>query len=967
MFPEKKSPAVRAGVFRSTGFERLESRTVFSVSPHAVPELADLEPLTASLTPSSLAAAHSLTGANYVMDEYGFDGAGQTVVVIDSGIAWDHYALGGGFGAGYRVVGGWDFAEGDADPYDDGPAGFHGTHVAGIIGSSDSNHRGVAAGVDLVALRVFDDRSFGRLEWLEQALQWVHDHRRDFVNPITTVNLSLGMEWNESNLPGRANLETLLAQLKSEGLFISVAAGNSFGNINAQGLSWPAASSHVVPVASHNSAGAFSEFSQRNDRVLVAPGESIRSTVPDHLFGGTRTGQFLGSSGTSMAAPYVAGASAVAREAMEFMGRTDINQDSINQVLRDSADRFMDQATGSYYHRLNLGKAIDAIVDDLHGNVENPFALGTLSERFEVHGTIGKLTDVDGFRFKAQSDGRVELSVSQTHQLSAIVRVDGQTLNFVGNRASFDVSAGQEYVISISTGDGRGHYRIDMELKPEVAAMHLDSGVLTVTGTRANDRVGVTQTADGRQIQVTLNGTTRFFERNAVNEIRLSGGAGHDHLYVRTGNATTQTTISPGQFASVEGSLGLDARGFESVHSVGKVSDTVFLRDTVANEEMRVGNGSATISGSTFTHIATGFGNIVATSSGGGDQLVLAGGDGNDTFDVSASSVRMNGNGISLEAKGFASARIVAGDGDDKLAVQSSSADDRVELEPSLLRARLGLMQVIASGIESASAVAVDARATVRLRGSVGDDYVWSSPRVTTLSSGRFELRAAGFGNVHVDASTGGGRDLVQVADSDGNDQVTANHYQTRIVSNSLDRQFTGFRGVTIAGTGRGHDTIEFAGTRGRDNLESRDGAIRIRGARYEFSASGFDSLTASGNGGNDFGLLQGSSHGNIMNWRRGEASMASQGFRVTARDFERIRMEGSGNADSLFLSGLGNGDGLSAEGDALLAWLDQQSLEASGFAWMEASTRDQESATREISAVDFWYALHGNWQGGSD
>ena len=61
---------------------------------------------------------------------------GNSVAVIDTGIAYDHYALGHGYGAGHRVVGGWDFAENDANPYDDGHAGFHGTHVAGIIGST---------------------------------------------------------------------------------------------------------------------------------------------------------------------------------------------------------------------------------------------------------------------------------------------------------------------------------------------------------------------------------------------------------------------------------------------------------------------------------------------------------------------------------------------------------------------------------------------------------------------------------------------------------------------------------------------------------------------------------------------------------------------------------------------------------------------------------------------------------------
>ena len=128
-----------------------------------------------------------------MLADYGFTGKGQTVAIIDSGIAYNHFALGGGFGANYRVVGGYDFAENDLDPNDDGPAGSHGTHVAGIVGGSAGSDRGVASGVDLVALRVFDDSGAGFTSWVESALQWVHANRNSFENPITAINLSLGM------------------------------------------------------------------------------------------------------------------------------------------------------------------------------------------------------------------------------------------------------------------------------------------------------------------------------------------------------------------------------------------------------------------------------------------------------------------------------------------------------------------------------------------------------------------------------------------------------------------------------------------------------------------------------------------------------------------------------------------------------------------------------------------------------
>lgn len=125
-----------------------------------VSQPAMLAPATELLLPD----VHDVTGVSYAREQFGLTGSGQTVVVIDSGVAYDHPALGGGLGASYRVVGGWDFTEeNDADPYDDGPAGYHGTHVAGILASSDSVHLGVAPEVDIVALRVFNDVGRGKL------------------------------------------------------------------------------------------------------------------------------------------------------------------------------------------------------------------------------------------------------------------------------------------------------------------------------------------------------------------------------------------------------------------------------------------------------------------------------------------------------------------------------------------------------------------------------------------------------------------------------------------------------------------------------------------------------------------------------------------------------------------------------------------------------------------------------------
>lgn len=316
--------------------------------------------------------AFGLTGE----DIWSFRGDGQITAVIDSGIAYDHSALGGGFGPNFKVVGGFDFAENDADPYDDGPAGFHGTHVAGIVANTDAVETGVAPDSDLVALRVFDDNGGGNLADVRDALQWVLDNVDTFANPITTVNLSLGVKGNAnafvSNDLVTNQVNDLLEDIANEGIFISVSAGNDFQDPafnNQPGLAFPAISPHVVPVASHENGAninTLSDFSQRRFNVLAAPGRSIQSTVPDHLFGGQQTNQFLGASGTSQAAPYVAGASILLREAFETVGvaPASITQEMLYSTFQNYAEVIADPITNANYDRINLEAALAGVLVD---------------------------------------------------------------------------------------------------------------------------------------------------------------------------------------------------------------------------------------------------------------------------------------------------------------------------------------------------------------------------------------------------------------------------------------------------------------------------------------------------------------------------------------------------------------------------------------------------------------------------
>jgi subtilisin family serine protease len=530
--------------------ESLEPRTLMSSQPVAAPLSAPIDFDELPEVFPTLTDAHRLTGWDSARNDYGFDGRGQTVAVIDSGIGYDHPALGGGFGSGARVVGGWDFAEGDANPYDDGPSGSHGTHVAGIIGSSHSVNTGVAPGVDLVALRVFTDTGSGNFAWVEQALRWVHQNKNAFANPITTVNLSLGTTWNSDSIPNWANLEEEFQQLNTDGIFVSVSAGNSFTRYNAPGLSYPAASSYVVPVASVDDDGQLSSFSQRSQRVIAAPGQSIMSTVPDYR--GNQNGKpddFLRFSGTSMAAPYVAGASAVIRQALGFLGQSAVTQQTIYDWMRNTADTIHDGATNLDYARLDLRQALDAIMpaDDFGSDALAAHDLGAIRNT-SIAGLIGKLSDRDFFRFTAQVSGTVTVSANLTNGAVANWQVTGADVNASASGATFrfHVTAGQSYTVGLGAGN-LGFYNVSFATQASRASMPFDEAyyLMRYGDVRAAVQAGYFSSGrehfesygkyEGRSPFVTYNEASYLAAnpdvKNAVQHGWLASGAAHYAAY----------------------------------------------------------------------------------------------------------------------------------------------------------------------------------------------------------------------------------------------------------------------------------------------------------------------------------------------------------------------------------------------------------------------------------------------------
>src|SRR5439155_17823482 len=119
-------------------------------------------------------------------------GAGEAVAVIDTGIDYTHPYLGGGFGPGHKVEGGYDFVDEDNDPMDNYG---HGTEVAGVLAASPfafhgKRYQGIAPECKLLALRVDAANDPVPDSRIEKALQWVIDNQRTYN--IVAVNISFG-------------------------------------------------------------------------------------------------------------------------------------------------------------------------------------------------------------------------------------------------------------------------------------------------------------------------------------------------------------------------------------------------------------------------------------------------------------------------------------------------------------------------------------------------------------------------------------------------------------------------------------------------------------------------------------------------------------------------------------------------------------------------------------------------------
>ena len=260
------------------------------------------------------------------------EGEAQILAVVDTGVDGSHPDLEG------ALVPGWS-VDGTAPDVD---ALGHGTHVAGIAVARAGNAvggAGVAPRASIMPIKVVGDDGHGYSGGVAQGILWAVEHGADVIN-ISLVGLT------PSDVVDAAIDEAL-----SHDVVIVTAGGNHRQRGNP--TIYPAAHPGVVAVAATRTSDATATFSSTGDWIdIAAPGVTILSTIPDNSYDT--------QSGTSMAAPHVAGAALLLRAA-----RPDLTAHEVISTLLATASDLgadgWDEEVGAGL--IDVEAAVSAVVD----------------------------------------------------------------------------------------------------------------------------------------------------------------------------------------------------------------------------------------------------------------------------------------------------------------------------------------------------------------------------------------------------------------------------------------------------------------------------------------------------------------------------------------------------------------------------------------------------------------------------
>ncbi|CEG71986.1 hypothetical protein RMATCC62417_07619 [Rhizopus microsporus] len=268
-------------------------------------------------------------------NEYRFassQGTGVTIYLMDTGIREDHNDIAGRVTIGKTIVG---------DPSDPSDKNGHGTFVAGVCCGTKY---GVAKNAQIVSVKTLDDEGNGRLSDVLVGLEWIVQQHKSQPNAKSIVNLSLGALYSQPT-------NDAITAAMSLGIHFSIAAGN-YGE-DACKYS-PGSTPGAITVGAFDQDDSVSYYSNFGKCVdIFAPGTNIKSIWP------TSQDATHVLTGTSMAAPHVAGTMAI------FLSQANFTPPELATYLKNVStlrtEDFTINNTGTWYseNKTVVDNAID--------------------------------------------------------------------------------------------------------------------------------------------------------------------------------------------------------------------------------------------------------------------------------------------------------------------------------------------------------------------------------------------------------------------------------------------------------------------------------------------------------------------------------------------------------------------------------------------------------------------------------
>ena len=289
----------------------------------------------------------------------GYTGKGVVVAVVDTGVDYNHEDLtnniwtntkeiaGNGIdddGNGYIDDNyGWNFADQNNNTLDDNG---HGTHVSGTIAGENNNYgvTGIAYDAKIMAVKALDSSGSGSYSSISKGIRYAVD------NGANVINLSLG------GASSNRTLESAINYASSKGVIVVMAAGNDGDSSPDYPARYASKSGIAVgAVDKNNNLADFSNRSGTNPIAYVtAPGVKVYSSVPNN--------QYATYSGTSMAAPHVAGI-----VALMLSANSNLTDAQVRQIVTETAGNST-QTTSSSLKISNVSSLASQVIAETAGN-----------------------------------------------------------------------------------------------------------------------------------------------------------------------------------------------------------------------------------------------------------------------------------------------------------------------------------------------------------------------------------------------------------------------------------------------------------------------------------------------------------------------------------------------------------------------------------------------------------------------